>query len=271
MAASTSERIVLADSAQCRTSGQQPAVGEQPLVPAGPGLLRCALHGVFRQHGRHLAYCRHCQDDKTHQRSPEAAADHAAAIQADALAYAGLVGRYSAASFESFESSTDAQRSVLTACREYAATADHRTPHGLMLLGPVGTGKTHLLAAMARHMRLERAVWTRVTTPRAIVRDLRSTWARGAERTEAAVLGELVEQVDVLMLDEAGVGFGSDSELLQLFEVIDGRYARGRPTVVASNLAVPELKVALGDRIFDRVREGAKALVMSWPSYRGRV
>lgn len=182
----------------------------------------------------------------------------------------GLVGRYRQATFDTFEAPTPAHRTVREACREYAQTAEEGVGGNLMLLGPVGTGKTHLLAAMARHLRLERAVMAKVATPRNIIKALRATWAKGSEQSEASVLAEYVEGSEVLMLDEAGLGFGSDGELVQLYDVIDGRYARNLPTVVASNLSAAAMKDTLGDRIFDRLRENATVYAMEWPSYRGR-
>jgi DNA replication protein DnaC len=181
----------------------------------------------------------------------------------------GLRGRYVNATLDNFTATTPAQRAVLKTCRSYADRADAENGAGLMLLGTVGTGKTHLLSGMARHMRLERCVRAMVCTPRDIVRELRSCWAKGAEKDEADIIEELSSGLDVLLLDEAGMGFGSDAELLQLFEVVDARYAAGRPTALASNLTPPELKSALGDRIFDRLREGAQVLALEWPSHRG--
>lgn len=248
-----------------------PPYVEQPVTAAGPGLMRCALHGVFRASLRfgEVPGCPHCDGDKRARRTPEEVAMRAEGLAMARLGACGLRGRYEHATLDNFTATTLPQRAVLKACRAYANTAHAGSGGGLMLLGPVGTGKTHLLAAMARHLRLERAVTAKVTTAREIVRELRACWAKGAEETEADVVDSLSSRLDVLLLDEAGMGFGSDAELTQLFEVIDARYALGNPTVLASNLAAPALKAALGDRIFDRLREGAQVLTLDWPSYRG--
>lgn len=250
---------------------EQSTCVEQPVTPAGPGLLRCALHGVFRERmvfGR-IEGCIPCSGDMAKGRSPGEAAARADGLAIARLAHCGLRGRYLDVTLDNFTATTPAQRAVLKACRGYANTACEGSRGGLMLLGTVGTGKSHLLAAMARHLRVERAVTAKVTTPRDIVRELRACWAKGAEKTEEDVIDDLSRRLDVLLLDEAGMGFGSDAELVQLFEVVDARYALGNPTVLASNLAAPALKAALGDRIFDRLREGAQVLVMNWPSHRG--
>jgi DNA replication protein DnaC len=62
---------------------------------------------------------------------------------------------------------------------------------------------------------------------------------------------------------------GTEAERLQLFEVIDRRYALSRPTVLLSNLVPGDIKAAVGERSYDRLREGAKMLKCNWPSHRG--
>ena len=42
---------------------------------------------------------------------------------------------------------------------------------------------------------------------------------------------------DLLILDEVGVQFGSETEKMILFEIINGRYEQLKPTIVISNLA----------------------------------
>lgn len=72
----------------------------------------------------------------------------------------------------------------------------------------------------------------------------------------------------LLVMDEVGVGFGSEGELVQLFDVLDMRYRMELPTVVLSNLNAGQLKQVLGERIFDRLREGASVKPCNWASYR---
>lgn len=73
----------------------------------------------------------------------------------------------------------------------------------------------------------------------------------------------------LLVLDEIGVSRGSEWEAEQLFTVVDERYRLERPTVVVSNLPAGEIKQLVGDRVYDRLREGAKVVPMNWPSHRG--
>ena len=100
------------------------------------------------------------------------------------------------------------------------------------------------------------------------MREIRATWRRESQETEEAAIDRFAN-AGLLLLDEVGVGFGSDAELTQLYDVLDVRYQRCLPTALASNLGPAELRAALGERLFDRLRENAEVLVCDWPSHRG--
>jgi DNA replication protein DnaC len=179
----------------------------------------------------------------------------------------GLVGRYRNATFDNFEAQTEQQRRALAACQAYAARS---TPgwSSLWLLGPVGTGKSHLMAAIVNaYIGADSAAgWT---TARGLIRRIRATWGREAEEAEAAVMA-FYTRVPFLAIDELGIGCGTDSELTHLLDVVDARYADGLATAIATNLDARSLRAAVGDRIFDRLRENAIVVPCDWPSHRGR-
>lgn len=217
--------------------------------------------------------CPACSEEMTRLREENYRASEAARLaerQRHWLAESGLRGRFLDATFSTFVPGDKKQATVLKACQSYVETLDTSTWRPLWLIGPPGTGKTHLGAAMVQACIAVRQRDAWVDTPRGIVRNLRSTWRKDSDTSEDAVI-DAYGAVPLLVLDEVGVGFGSDGELVQLFEVIDRRYQMRRPTVLISNLAAKDLRTALGDRIFDRLREGATVLVCNWTSHRGRV
>ena len=135
-----------------------------------------------------------------------------------------------------------------------------------MFCGGVGAGKTHLAVGIA-HRLMEQgriAVFTSVINA---IRRVKDTYRRDSGQSEAQVVAGFIRP-DLLILDEVGVQFGSETEKMILFEIINGRYEQLKPTIVISNLA-DALTDYLGERVVDRLREGGgRMLIFDWPSYR---
>jgi DNA replication protein DnaC len=234
----------------------------------------CARHGDYTAHSRlgvpafgcpacgreHLAVTRAQQLEAA--RLAERQEDQRRRLEA-----IGLRGWLREATFDTFIAESAKQRDVLSAARTFAAQVEPDARGGLWLIGPPGVGKSHLGAAIAQAVVVQRGFSARMLTPREIVRELRATWKRGAEEDEDEVMDRL-GSVDLLVLDEIGIGFGSEAEATHLFEVIDRRSQLCRPTVVLSNLNLADLKAACGERVYDRLKHGATVQICAWPSYR---
>lgn len=240
----------------------------------------CEKHGPYTSrnyYGRMWSGCATCSEENEIARKQEAERRVRQERAEAHMRLSGLEGRFMDASFDDFVTTTAAQDKVLTACREYAQTVDFSGGVGLWLIGPPGTGKTHLGSAMVRHVIQERDRQAMIYSGREIIRMLRATWGNrergrgwdGRALTEEGVIDDL-GRAALLVIDEIGVGFGSDSEHVQLFDVIDLRYKHRRPTVLLSNLPAKGLKEAMGDRVYDRLREGAQVLACNWDSHRGK-
>ena len=105
----------------------------------------------------------------------------------------------------------------------------------LVFCGGVGAGKTHLAVGIA-HRLMEQgriAVFTSVINA---IRRVKDTYRRDSGQSEAQVVAGFIRP-DLLILDEVGVQFGSETEKMILFEIINGRYEQLKPTIVISNLA----------------------------------
>lgn len=182
-----------------------------------------------------------------------------------------LPARFANCSFDGYLVETPQQHKVLATVRAFAERFGEMQLSGanLTLCGKPGTGKTHLAAALGNAL-LDRGHTVRYHHVYGLLRELKDTWSRDAELSEAKVMRRYC-QADLLLLDEVGVQFGTDTERTLLFEVIDGRYADRKPTVVVSNLDRAGLEGFLGERVLDRLLEkGSGVLVFDWPSYRRR-
>lgn len=186
------------------------------------------------------------------------------------LRAAGVPTRYESVTFEGYSATVEGQKRALVVLKDYADRFEEHRADGrsLILTGGVGTGKTHLMIAVMKHL-VDGGFRPRYLSLYDYVVSVRETWSRGAEKTEREVISALAEY-DLLLLDEVGVQAFSDNEMMLVHLLIDGRYQRRLPTVVASNLDAKGIEAAIGERAMDRLREGGgRAVVFDWKSYRG--
>ncbi|HHK7933447.1 TPA: ATP-binding protein, partial [Serratia marcescens] len=103
-----------------------------------------------------------------------------------------------------------------------------------------GTGKNHLALAIAKSVIESHQSPAAFTTALKIAREYKSTWSKTSTRTEDEVIRQFTRP-DLLIIDEIGVQFGSEAEKLIMFEIINTRYERMRPTILISNQSKEEL------------------------------
>lgn len=184
---------------------------------------------------------------------------------------AGIPERFKQRTLESYVVNLDnsKQQKIFNFCKDYAANFQQirKTGQSFMMLGTVGTGKTHLSIGVALEVMRNgnSAVFSSASK---IFRAIKDTYHKGSHQKESEVMA-IYTQCDLLIIDEVGVQRGSDFEKETFFDVINERYENMRPTIILSNLTIEEIKVFLGERVFDRLREnGGKAFLLDWPSYR---
>ena len=205
------------------------------------------------------------------ERAQEAAAERAKWVSNTLERLDKAVGpRYRGATLDTYKVTNDAQRAVVAALRGYAddTRSKARAGCGVVLFGSVGTGKDHLLIALAR-IAIERHAadveWIRGADLFGQFRDAMDT-----DTAEEFIIAPLVK-VGVLILSDPIPAAGSVTPFQAdiLLRIIDERYRAMRPTWVALNVACgAEADQRLGAQVADRMRDGALCLFCKWESYR---
>jgi DNA replication protein DnaC len=180
---------------------------------------------------------------------------------------AGVPLRYQHACLDPFPVQAPGQENVLAEAKHFVETAGQAST-GLIFIGKIGSGKTHVGCAILNTLLRAGKKGLFLTTVQAI-RRIKETYSKDAEKTEQEALRGLFAP-DILILDEVGVQRGTDTEHQIMLEIVNDRYSRMKPTILISNLPMPEFTLLVGDRIVDRFREGGKVLVFDWSSLRSR-
>ena len=177
--------------------------------------------------------------------------------------------RYEDCSLENFVTSHAMQKKVLSVLVAYASVVASRVQAGagLIFFGPSGTGKDHLLVAVAK---------------RAIDADVSVLWRNGRElfgrfrdamdsdESEGGLLSPLMEP-DVLAISDPLPPSGPLTSYQQdtLYRIVDARYRQRRAVWMTLNVRDgQEADDRIGVAIVDRLRHGAIAISCNWPTFR---
>jgi DNA replication protein DnaC len=141
--------------------------------------------------------------------------------------------------------------------------------HGVLIMGPVGVGKTHLASALG-HIAIRRRLSVHAARADKLFTRLR---AARLDNTLEAELRKLA-RVDVLILDDFALKPLDATETNDFYEVVVERH-RKASTIATSNREPAEWLTMMSDALLaqsavDRLTSGAHTLVIEGPSYRQR-
>jgi len=176
--------------------------------------------------------------------------------------------RYKNCTLKNYEQSTDDHKKAAEAVQKYQLAMNGETDFGnLVIVGPVGTGKDHLMTAVMRyatfHLGLNPA-WCDGQMLFASIRD-----AYTNHESESDLLKKS-SRADILAIsDPLPNGDLSEHQKNILGMVLDARDRAMLPTLATVNVPSREaLYSQLGERTADRLCHGAAFVVCNWQSYR---
>ncbi|MEP6587168.1 MAG: ATP-binding protein [Polaromonas sp.] len=238
----------------------------------------CEKHGDFQSKNLFRTIWSKCPACASEAAAAEKAQEEAKARAAKVAAWQRAIGdsgipeRFHTRTLATFKAENPGQRRALDFATAFAGDFDQRqrAGRGAIFIGLPGTGKTHLAVGVGMQLMKQGRPVLFATVMRAI-RRIKDTWARGAEESESQAVAALVFP-DLLILDEVGIQFGSETEKNLLFDVLNERYERRKSTLLLSNLTLDEVRAYLGERVFDRMREdGGECITFNWASQRAKL
>lgn len=122
---------------------------------------------------------------------------------------------------------------------------------GLLIKGPVGTGKTRLAAALAGKFLIDGASVMGASCGDLFGR-IRATFRDNSAETEEQLV-ESLKSVGLLVVDDLGTEGTSSYVVQTLHRVISARNGDWQPTIVTTNLKLEEIRATYGERIASRV------------------
>jgi DNA replication protein DnaC len=156
---------------------------------------------------------------------------------------------------------------ALVAARKFAEAYPVDTAgRGLLLVGPVGLGKTHLAVGVLRRMIRERGARGLFCDYRELLKNIQNSYNPQVNTTELELL-KPVFAAEVLVLDDLGAQKPTEWVWDTVALILNSRYNEKQTTIITTNYPdLPERKApaansklagtddTLGDRIGDRMR-----------------
>lgn len=155
-------------------------------------------------------------------------------------------------------------------CDRAAARARHyaEEPRGwLVLRGPVGTGKTHLAAAVVNVV-AARGVPACFFVVADLLDLLRAAYDPEADCPGYDRLMTLVKTAPLLVLDDLGAEKATDWAREKVYQIVDYRYRNRLPTVITTNARADTLDERVESRMLDRAL--TTLIVLETADYRRR-
>lgn len=159
---------------------------------------------------------------------------------------------------------SDAMRNYADNFRQFMIPKTKLSGKGLLLYGPVGTGKSFYAACIANRV-IDMGYSAKMTNFATLTNDL-----QGMNEGRNQYIEDL-NRYALLIIDDLGAERKSEYMQEMVFNIIDSRYRSGLPMIITTNLSGDEIKKPENisyARIYDRLIERCRPLEVTGPSRR---
>lgn len=220
--------------------------------------------------------CIKCQREQVDQENAELARQARRQMEQSKvnqiLGRAAIPQRFMDRSLDNYVVENKGQKKALSTAVRYVENWQDNRSAGrcLIMMGPPGTGKTHLAIGIARKV-LELGGTSMFVRAHEAISRIMETYRRDSPQTERQVLDSF-RKPDLLVIDEIGRQRGTDNERMMLFEIINRRYDDEKPTIIISNLDKEGVEHYMDEATIDRLRErNGIGIIFEWESYRSKL
>lgn len=136
---------------------------------------------------------------------------------------------------------------------------------GLIIEGPIGSGKSYLLGCIANAL-IDRGIHFRYIVYSDLLQQIRSTYNQSNPENDEKQILSTVQQIPVLLIDDLGTEKATEFASSTLYQIIDRRYREEKPIILSTNYSIKNLKnrfPVMGERIFQRLLEMNKYLELA--------
>ena len=127
-----------------------------------------------------------------------------------------------------------------------------RVDKNLLLIGPTGTGKTHISTAIAKEV-IEKGYEVIYDSTQNIISAFEADKFKSGYNTSYEPKGDKYLECDLLILDDLGTEFSNQFTVTCLYNLLNTRLNKGLSTVISTNLSPAELSEKYEDRIYSRI------------------
>lgn len=185
---------------------------------------------------------------------------------------ANIPERYDGCELVSYKPLNESQ--VRAAAYMSGIVSEYPVDRGLLMIGSVGVGKTHLAASALRGI-IRKGYQGLFVEFGALLKEIQRSYDQASNTTEWEVLSPVMTR-PIVVIDELGASRPTAWASDILYQVINARYSRKWPTILTTNYldspAVGEesLEERIGPRLRSRLAEMCRTVTIEGKDYRRR-